>query len=151
MSRLRTAFIQKKFKDQGYWTTTNMNVHVLAYNTKLITRERLPRTYEELLNPVWRGKMVLDASEQWFALMVQIMGKDKGLKYIAALAKQNALLSRESSAMRAQIIAAGDALSDIDSTRVPLDHLIKRGVSIDWCTLRAVLVVTSGLGVAYRP
>ena len=102
-------FYPKEFKDQGYWTTTNMNVHVLAYNTKLMTRERLPRTYEDLLNPVWRGKMVLDASEQWFALMVQIMGKDKGLKYIAALAKQNVLLRRESSAMRAQLIAAGEA------------------------------------------
>jgi len=70
--------------------------------------------------------MVLDASEQWFALMVQIMGKDKGLKYIAALAKQNVLLRRESSAMRAQLIAAGEAPMDIDSTLGLVDQLKKR-------------------------
>ena len=35
-------FYPKQFKDQGYWTTTNMNVHVLAYNTKLIARGKAP-------------------------------------------------------------------------------------------------------------
>jgi iron(III) transport system substrate-binding protein len=144
-------FYPPQFKDQGYWTTTNMNVHVLAYNTRLIAREKLPTTYEDLLSPVWRGKMVLDASEQWFALMLQIMGKEKGLKYIAALAKQNILLRRESSAMRAQLIAAGEAPLDIDSTLGPVDQLKKRGAPIDWFTVGAVPVVTSAHGVASRP
>jgi len=95
--------------------------------------------------------MVLDASEQWFALMVQIMGKDKGLKYIAALAKQNVLLRHESSAMRAQLIAAGEAPMDIDSTLGPVDQLKKRGAPIDWFTVGPVPVVTSAHGVASRP
>ena len=144
-------FYPTQFKDQGYWTTTNMNVHVLAYNTRLLMREKLPTTYEDLLIPVWRGKMVLDASEQWFALMLQIMGKEKGLRYIAALAKQNILLRRESSAMRAQLIAAGEAPLDIDSTLGPVDQLKKRGAPIDWFTVGSVPVVTSAHGVASRP
>ena len=144
-------FYPKQFKDQGYWTTTNMNVHVVAYNTRLLARERLPKTYEDLLNPAWRGRMVLDASEQWFALMLQIMGKDRGLKYIAGLAKQNVLLRRESSAMRAQLIAAGEAPLDIDSGLGPVDQLKKRAAPIDWLTLGAVPVVTSAHGLAARP
>jgi iron(III) transport system substrate-binding protein len=144
-------FYPTQFKDQGYWTTTNMNVHVLAYNTRLLMSEKLPTTYEDLLIPVWRGKMVLDASEQWFALMLQIMGKEKGLRYMATLAKQNILLRRESSAMRAQLIAAGEAPLDIDSTLDPVDQLKKRGAPIDWFTVGAVPVVTSAHGVASRP
>jgi ABC-type Fe3+ transport system substrate-binding protein len=144
-------FYPKQFKDQGYWTTTNMNVHVLAYNTRLLGRDRLPKTYEDLLHPAWRGRMVLDASEQWFALMLQIMGKDKGLKYIVELAKQSILLRRESSAMRAQLIAAGEAPLDIDSGLGPVDQLKKRGAPIDWLTLGPVPVVTSAHGLAARP
>jgi ABC-type Fe3+ transport system substrate-binding protein len=144
-------FYPKQFKDQGYWTTTNMNVHVVAYNTRLLARERLPKTYEDLLHPAWRGRMVLDASEQWFALMLQIMGKDKGLKYIIELAKQSILLRRESSAMRAQLIAAGEAPLDIDSGLGPVDQLKKRGAPIDWLTLGPVPVVTSAHGLAARP
>jgi iron(III) transport system substrate-binding protein len=144
-------FYPKQFKDQGYWTTTNMNVHVVAFNTRLIARELVPRTYEDFLNPVWRGKMLLDTSEQWFALMLQIMGKEKGLKYMAELAKQNVLLRRESSAMRAQLIAAGEAPLDIDSTLGPVDQLKKRGAPIDWLTVGPVPVVTSAHGIAARP
>ena len=143
-------FYPKQYKEQGYWTTTNMNVHVVAYNTKLLAREKLPRTYEDLLNPVWKGKMLLDGSEHWFALMLQIMGKDKGLKYLRELAKQNIMLRRESSAMRAQLIAAGEAPMDIDSSFGPVEDLKKRGAPVNWTTLGPVPVVTSAHAVASR-
>lgn len=143
-------FYPKQYKEQGYWTTTNMNVHVVAYNTKLVLREKLPKTYEDLLNPVWKGKMLLDGSEHWLALMLQIMGKDKGLRYVRELAKQNIVLRRESSAMRAQLIAAGEAPLDIDSSFGPVNELKKRGAPIDWTTLGPVPVVTSAHALASR-
>ena len=58
-------FYAKQFKEQGYWTTTNMNVHVLAYNTKLLPRDKAPKTYDDLLLPQWKGKMLSETSEQW--------------------------------------------------------------------------------------
>jgi iron(III) transport system substrate-binding protein len=144
-------FYPKQFKDQGYWTTTNMNVHVLAYNTKLIARGKAPRSYDEVLNPVWKGKMLMDASEQWAALMFQIMGKEKAIRYMRELVRQNVALRRESNAMRAQLIAAGEAPMDIDSTLGPVDELKRRGAPIDWNALNPVPVVTSAHGIAYRP
>ena len=144
-------FFPKQYKEQGYWTTTNINVHVLAYNPKLLAREKLPRTFDDLLNPVWKGKMVLDPSEQWSALMFQIMGKEKALRYLRELAKQNILLRRESSSMRAQLIAAGEAPMDIDSTLGPVEELKKRRAPVDWITLGPVPVVTSAHAIAVRP
>jgi iron(III) transport system substrate-binding protein len=144
-------FYPKQFKDQGYWTTTNMNVHVLAYNTKLIARGKAPRTYDELLNPVWKGKMLMDASEQWAALMFQIMGKEKAQRYMRELVKQNIALRRESNAMRAQLVAAGEAPMDIDATLGPVDELKKRGAPIEWNALSPVPVVTSAHAIAHRP
>jgi ABC-type Fe3+ transport system substrate-binding protein len=144
-------FYPKQFKDQGYWTTTNMNVHVLAYNTKLIARGKAPRSYDEVLNPVWKGKIMMDASEQWAALMFQIMGKEKAQRYMRELVKQNIALRRESNAMRAQLIAAGEAPMDIDSTLGPVDELKKRGAPIDWNALSPVPVVTSAHAIASRP
>jgi iron(III) transport system substrate-binding protein len=143
-------FFPDKFKDQGYWTTTNMNVHVVAFNPKLVARDKLPKTFDDLLNPIWKGKMVLDASEQWSALMFQIMGKEKALKYLRALAGQNLLIRSESYAMRAQLVAAGEAPMDIDSTLVPVTELKKRGAPIDWITLGPVPVVTSAHALAAR-
>jgi iron(III) transport system substrate-binding protein len=103
------------------------------------------------MNPVWKGKMLTDASEQWGALMFQIMGKEKAIRYMRGLVKQNIALRRESSAMRAQLIAAGEAPIDIDSTLGPADELKKRGAPIDWIALSPVPVVTSAHAIAYRP
>jgi iron(III) transport system substrate-binding protein len=144
-------FYPKAFKEPGYWTTTNMNVHVLAYNTKLIPREKAPKTYDELLNPAWKGKMLIDASDQWGALMFQIMGKEKAIRYMRGLAKQNVALRRESSAMRAQLISAGESPIDIDSTLGPVEDLKRRGAPIDWIALSPVPVVTSAHGIALKP
>jgi iron(III) transport system substrate-binding protein len=128
-----------------------MNVHVLAYNTKLIPRDKAPRSYDDLLNPAWKGKMLIDASEQWGALMFQIMGKEKAQRYMRELVRQNIALRRESSAMRAQLIAAGEAPMDIDSSLGPVDDLKRRGAPIDWIALSPVPVVTSAHAIAYRP
>ena len=83
--------------------------------------------------------------------MFQIMGKGKALRYLRELAKQNILLRRESSSMRAQLIAAGEAPMDIDSTLGPVEELKKRRAPIDWITLGPVPVVTSAHAIAVRP
>jgi iron(III) transport system substrate-binding protein len=144
-------YYPKQYKEQGYWTTTNMNVHVLAYNTKLVARDKAPKTYEELLNPIWKGKMLSDTSEQWGALMFQIMGKEKAIRHMRGLAKQGISLRRDSSAMRAQLISAGESSIDFDSTLGPVEDLKKRGAPIDWIALSPVPVVTSAHAIAVRP
>src|SRR6185295_13496157 len=128
-----------------------MNVHVLAYNTKLVTRDKAPKTYEDLLLPQWKGKMLSDTSEQWGALMFQIMGKEKAIRHMRGLAKQGISLRRDSSAMRAQLISAGESSIDFDSTLGPVEDLKKRGAPIDWIALSPAPVVTSAHAIAVKP
>lgn len=143
-------FYPKDFKDQGYWTTTSINPHVIGYNTKKVARDKLPKKWEDLLTPAWKGTMMLNPREHWFAWMLQIMGKEKGLNYMRALAKQNLMVRHESTAMRAQLIAAGEAELDIDSTYSVVIPLMKNGAPLDWTTLGPVFVVPTGHGIATR-
>jgi len=143
-------FYPKDFKDQGYWTTSNMNLHVTSYNTRRVARDQLPKKWEDLLYPAWKGKMMLNPSEQWFSWILQIMGKEKGLKYMRELSQLNLTTRSESAAMRIDLIAAGEAALDIDSTYGAVNLLKKRGAPIDWTTLGPVLVNLTGHGVAVR-
>jgi iron(III) transport system substrate-binding protein len=143
-------FYPSDFKDQGYWTTSSTNVHVIGYNTKAVSRDKLPKRWEDLLNPVWKGRMSLSPREQWFAWILQIMGKEKGLNYMRALAKQNVAVRRESTAMRAQLITAGESDLDIDSTYSVLNPLMKNGAPVNWTTLGPTLVVPVGHGLSMR-
>jgi len=60
------------FKDpNGYWTDLYDNLIVMAYNTKRVKRDELPKRYEDLLHSRWKGRMVLDQNEdRWFANML---------------------------------------------------------------------------------
>ena len=79
--------------------------------------------------------MLLSPREQWFAWILQIMGKENGLNYMRALAKQSLAIRRESTAMRAQLVIAGESDFDIDSTFSVLTPLMKNGAPVGWTTL----------------
>ncbi len=137
-----------EFKDPGYWTTSSMNAHVIGYNTKTVARNQLPKTWQDLLASAWTGRIMVSPREQWFAWMLQIMGKENGLNYMRALAKQTPAVRRESTAMRAQLVIAGEADLDVDSTYSVLNPLIKKGAPVHWTTLGPALVVPVGYGLA---
>jgi len=118
------------FKDQGYWITSGTNIHVVGYNTRAVSRDKLPKRWEDLLTPGWKGKMLLSPREQWFAWILQIMGKENGLNYMRALAKQGVTIRRETTAMRAQLITAGESDLGIDSAFSVLTALIKNGAPV---------------------
>ena len=139
-----------EFKDAGYWVTSSMNVHVIGYNTRKVARNQLPKTWEDLLAPAWTGRLMVSPREQWFAWMLQTMGKEKGLNYMRALAKQKPAVRRESTAMRAQLVIAGEADVDLDSTYSVLSPLMQKGAPVNWTTLGPALVVPVGYGVAAK-
>ena len=52
-----------QYKDpEGYWIATNIYVLTPAFNTKLIPPGQEPKTFQALLDPKYRGKMVWGAS-----------------------------------------------------------------------------------------
>lgn len=52
-----TRFVsQDLVDDEGFWTAYYVNPYVLGYNTNLVNKAEVPKTYEELLDPKWKGK-----------------------------------------------------------------------------------------------
>ena len=49
------------------WTADRQNVFVLARNTKLVSEEEAPKTWEELAEPKWSGRFLLIVDDyEWF-------------------------------------------------------------------------------------
>ncbi len=46
----------------GFWGSTNVYFMTLGYNTKMVKASELPKTYEDLLNPRWKGQMMWSTS-----------------------------------------------------------------------------------------
>ncbi|HET9297508.1 MAG TPA: ABC transporter substrate-binding protein, partial [Candidatus Binatia bacterium] len=57
-------------------------------NTKHIKPAEAPKSYEELLNPKWKGRFSLDPADQdLFGALLLHWGKEKALNYFKGLAK----------------------------------------------------------------
>src|SRR5262249_20036423 len=41
----------------GMWTPTRLSYCSIAYNTRTVAEDKVPRSYEALLDPQWKGKM----------------------------------------------------------------------------------------------
>ena len=50
--------IAPALRPHGEWVGTRLNVFVHAYNTKAVSAADAPRTWKDLLDPKWRGKLV---------------------------------------------------------------------------------------------
>lgn len=144
------SFYAKDFKEEGYWTTAYYNPYVLAYNTEMVRGENIPKTYKDLLNPKWKGKMMMEYTKvDWFAGMLQIMGREKGLSYMRELSKQNLTLQRGHTLI-AQLIAAGEASLDINIPASSVTRMKKRGAPLNWTALGPVPGVMVGIGISSK-
>ena len=127
----RRAFAED-FKDkEGYWVSAYHNASVMAYNTNLLKPLDLPKGYDDLLDPKWKGKMLMDSREtEWYASMLQILGRDKALRLMRGLAKQD-LSFRPGRTLITQVLASGEAPLAVND----YDHLVqsakKRGAPVE--------------------
>ena len=142
------GFFPKEFKEDGAWTTVYYNAYVTAYNTQLVAPRGLPKTYEDLLDPKWKNKLMMEGTKaEWFAGMLQIMGQEPGLDYMRALAKQQPS-PREGHELLAQLVAAGEGIFDINIPAASVERMKERGAPIDWIALGPVPSVMVGAGIS---
>jgi iron(III) transport system substrate-binding protein len=129
----RGSLFKGSFDADSYWTAFDITPIVLAYNTKLVSAQEAPKNYQELLNPKWRGKMSLGTEDyDWFSVMLDHMGKEKGLEYMRSLAKQNLHMPGSSSVMRVQLLLGGESSIAIAARGRRVAELKSKGAPTDF-------------------
>ena len=91
--------------------------------------------------------MMEGTKADWFAGVLQIMGRERGLQYMHNLAKQQPVL-REGHELLAQLVAAGEGLLDINIPASSVDRMKEKGAPIDWTALGAAPAVMVGIGLS---
>jgi iron(III) transport system substrate-binding protein len=138
------------YNEEGFWSPFYINPYVIPYNTKAVGREEAPRDYPDLLNPRWKGKLVMDEREiEWFATMVKYWGEKNGLGYMRRLAEQN--LQRGSGAtLLAQLVAAGEYAAAVVLHGPRVESLKVKSAPIDWNAPNPTVISIVTMGIAAR-
>ena len=81
--------IPKEFMDdKGFWTAHYHFVIALGFNTQHVKPVEAPKSYEDLVNPKWKGRFSLDPADQdLFGALLLHWGKEKALTYFRNLAR----------------------------------------------------------------
>ena len=134
----------------GTWTSFFLNTHVLVYNTQLVKKEEVPRTFEELINPKWKGKIAVRNDDfDTFGMMLRIMGKEKGLNFMRRLAGQGAEL-RTGGTATIQAITAGEIPMGINLYGTRAEEFKRKGAPVNWVGMEFVIASPEPLSVAAR-
>jgi len=132
------------------WAATLLSVWVQAYNTKLIRKDQLPKTYKDLLDPKWKGKLGVEGKdEDWFASVVDVMGGgETGLKFFRDLTAINGLSVRQGHTLLNNMVISGEVPLALNIYNYMPEQAKKKGAPIDWFALEPAIARSNGVGVA---
>jgi iron(III) transport system substrate-binding protein len=114
------------------WVGTTVDVYVQAYNTERIKKEELPKTYQDLLNPKWKGMLGIEAAdEHWFAALTQELGKEKGEKLFRDIVATNGISVRKGHTLLANLVGSGEVPLALTIYNYSPDQLKQKGTPIE--------------------
>src|SRR5437773_225554 len=133
------------------WVGSRLNVFVQAYNTRLVEKAELPRSYADLLQPRWKGRLGIEAGDDdWFAMVVTALGESDGLRLFRELVATNGVSVRRGHTLLANLVASGEVPLALTVYNFTAEQLKRKGAPFDWFVLPPAVARANGLALARR-
>jgi iron(III) transport system substrate-binding protein len=143
--------IAPAIRPHGEWVGTRLNVFVQAYNTKLVKREELPKSWEDLLNPKWKGKLGIEQEDSdWLAGIFAEIGEARGRKLFKEIVAANRVSARKGHTLLTQLVASGEVPLALTVYNYKAQQLKTQGAPIDWFAIGNAIARPNGVGVTRR-
>jgi iron(III) transport system substrate-binding protein len=130
----------------GYWSAITTDLLVTAFNTKMITRDKAPKTFDEYLDPRFKGQMGINRGAPYALVgMVELQGEEKGIAYMKRLGQQG-LRPVEGFNHMMNLLAAGEYPLAIFMQVSKIDALKKKGGPVNWIATAPTFATPSSVG-----
>jgi iron(III) transport system substrate-binding protein len=131
------------------WAATILSVWVQAYNTNVVKKSDLPKTYADLLDPKWKGKLGIESkNDDWFATVVhQLGGEEKGLAYFRELVAKNGISPRHGHTLLNNMVVSGEVPLALTVYNYMPEQAKKKGAPIDWFAIEPAIARANAVGV----
>jgi iron(III) transport system substrate-binding protein len=134
------------------WAPQFLSVFVQAYNTGAVKKAELPKTFEDLLNPRWKGMLGVEANDhEWYCGVLKHMGREKGAKLFEDLVAKNGWSVRNGHTLLNNIVASGEVPVGLTVYSYMVDQARAKGAPIDWFAIEPLIGRSNGIGVSRQP
>ena len=134
------------------WAATILSVWVQAYNTSQVKKSELPKTYQDLLDPKWKGKLGIEGKDDdWFATVVhQLGGEEKGLAFFRKLVETNGISVRKGHTLLNNMVISGEVPLALTVYNYMPQQAKAKGAPIDWFAIEPAIARSNAVGVAAK-
>ena len=130
------------------WAVAQITLFAAAYNTNLIKKEELPRSYKDLLDPKWKGKLGVEGTDyDWLSIVTDHFGGEAGVKMFRDIKERNGLSVRTGHSLTANMVASGEVPMALNVYQYKAVQLKREGTPVDWFILEPALAFSTGIGV----
>jgi iron(III) transport system substrate-binding protein len=137
------------------WAAIYLNTIVQAYNTNLIRKGDLPRSFHDLVRPEWKGKLGIEAEDfDWFAQVVTELGQAPGSSEAAAvrlfreIVNENGISVRKGHSLLTNLVAAGEVPLALTVYGFLAEQAKLKGAPLDWFVLPPAVARATAQGLA---
>jgi iron(III) transport system substrate-binding protein len=144
------AFAADAVEPGRHWVVVRESYTGIGFNTKLLPPERAPKTYLELLDPQWRGRMAISGVTTTAVNWVGTMLIAQGLDFVRKLGTQNIRVYNLTGRALANLMTAGEVMLSPTIYNSHVAASAEKGAPLGWFAPGPVPVTDSGVAIARK-
>ena len=119
----------------------------ISYNAKLVSEKDVPKTWEGLLDPKWKGRrIIVEARLVPFAILGTEWGQPKMIEYTKKLLSQDPIILKGGTTS-ANALASGQAAIAVGTYSYKIEALDKAGAQLKWIPVNPLPILSGAFGV----
>ncbi len=134
------------------WIGNRANLFVFAYNSQKVNRDELPKSYADLLDPRWKGRLAAESDNiDWFFTVGQALGEERAVKLFSEIVRVNGVQLRKGHPLLASLAASGEVTAVTATYNYFIDKLRKeKAAPVAWVAVTPAVARISGLALSRR-
>jgi iron(III) transport system substrate-binding protein len=143
-SPLFADLIPQAVPAHGEWTGITLDVWIAAYNTSRVSEEELPKRYEDLQDPKWKGRLGIEANNHgWFGTLMAELGEERGREIFKNIVATNGISARKGHSLLTTMVASGEVPLALTVYNWNPEQMKSKGAPIKGLALKPVIAQPS--------
>jgi iron(III) transport system substrate-binding protein len=131
------------------WIADRLSVFTAAYNTTLIKPADVPKSYQDLADPKWKGKLGISNEADdanWFMAVADAIGQDQAVAMFRKIVATNGISVRRGHTLLSNLVVAGEVPLALNLYGYRVTELKKGAAPIDGIVLPPAFALPTGIG-----
>ena len=118
----------------SFWTASDLQYFIAAWNTTLVKKEEEPKTYDDFVNPRWKGRLIAEPRDLEMLLAFakyKFKSDEKAIEYWKKVAANNVEFHKGHSQL-AELLVAGQAAVCLTCYSHHYPSRIRKGAPVNY-------------------